>query len=79
MTEQLETLALDLLAGVHGGQQGPNTESEQVNVPVPGAPPVIDKKGSRTDWAYCADIVKSIGGAPSDIRSTCGLPPGATP
>jgi hypothetical protein len=72
MNKQFETLDLDLLSTVSGGQN-----SENVEVAVPGAGPVISKGGTRSDWGYCADTVKGMGGSISDIANVCGKPNGA--
>jgi hypothetical protein len=72
MSKQLETLNLDLLSTVTGGQ---NSETTDVSVPVPGTNPIVSKGGTRSDYAYCVDTVKGMGGNFNDIATVCGQPP----
>ena len=74
-----DTLDCDLLSTIHGGQQadsaGPNQGSDAVSAPVPGTPPVWDRKASRSDYGYCVDTVKDMGGTVDDLLRVCGQPP----
>lgn len=69
------------LVAVTGGQTAPNSESTTVTLPVPGTEPVIDKRGTRSDYGFCLDTAKQMGLGVDDMIKLCGQPPApaATP
>jgi hypothetical protein len=74
MNKQFEALHVDLLSAVNGGQN-----SENVEWSAPGVGPIVSKGGSRSDWGYCADTVKSMGGGVNELIAACGAPPATLP
>lgn len=76
--QDLTTLETEILITVTGGAGEQSNVNVGVNVPTKAGPVQIGVQGSnsRSDWAKCADTVKSMGGTPSDLLNACGRPPG---
>lgn len=66
-----ETISSSILDTVTGGD---NSQSVTISAPIPGTPPIVDEKGSRTDYGYCLDTAKSMGLGASDVVTMCGKP-----
>ncbi|MGE5181763.1 MAG: hypothetical protein ACM31C_06860 [Acidobacteriota bacterium] len=84
----IDLASLSLVIGGAGDSQqpppspSPNQDQFQVGAQatIPKAGPVnlgVNAQSSRSDWAYCANTVRKMGGNPKDMRDSCGLPPGA--
>jgi hypothetical protein len=82
MKNDFEAIDLSALATVTGGEDNPNTNRSNFNLgvtaPTPRGPVQLGLQGSRerTNYAECANTVKSMGGSPADLRAACGLPGG---
>lgn len=76
-----ESIDLQILDSVTGGETSSTNVNVGATIPTPRGPAQIGVQGGNTATNYkvCADTVKSMGGTPADLRSTCGLPPGGNP
>ncbi len=82
----IDLASLSLVTGGANDQQqppspAPNQDQLQIGAQgtVPKLGPVnlgVNAQTSRSDWAYCANTVRQMGGSPKDMRDACGLPPG---
>lgn len=81
----IDLASLSLVTGGADNQQpqpqSPNSDNLQVGAQanIPRVGPVnlgVNAGRNRSDYGYCADTVKSMGGNAQDLRNTCGLPGG---